>query len=682
MKKTILLFFVLILSFSSTINVFADLKDISTVSSWAKDAVMSLEKRGILSADSSGNFNPKSPITRSELVKMLVLADDKINADDYGKYDYKIFTDVSVYNNSTRENYKYIMAAYFNDMVSGTTNNTFNPNSYLTREEFSAILHNILVPAESKKNTLPLVNTNKFKDKSKISAWAAVPVEVIISTGLMVGTATDTLSLKGLVTKEQAAVIVNKFISQKDMIINGIFNNYNPKTNEVTNYTLKGVKAVLYGERSIPGNNSRINNSWEFVSKPTGSNSVLNTADKLNPYFIPDKTGTYTVMQTAVGAKKTNKAEFTNIVKELNNSTDNVDLTAYENTRKHHISIYARGIIALTDGWFIAGDIHQNKIVIANAITGTIGKEYQLDFTPYNIKFDPVKNIIISCQGNRLNEKLPEKRIAKIDINTDKVSYINTSYRVKALTFGEDSLVFAFTEDIAYEWVKGTISSHIAIIDIDKETVISENGVAGIDSYSYFMAYDKNQDNLFLAVEGISSSSLARYYFDNKILSFEKTQYIWDAGQSAKDFVISADGKHIALVSGGGNEYESDGSNYLTYDIDSSDFSNIHFMYGSGAYPVTADYRKDNKYFVLSNRKTINFLTPTSNHPGVLKGSLKHNSHLIFYAETAYLKKIWKRLLTKINFHALTMMRRDSMVDKLFQVRYDTKRKYFYKEKT
>lgn len=53
----------------------------------------------------------------------------------------------------------------------------------------------------------------------------------MISTGLIEGISCNVFNPKGLVSNEQAAVIINKFITQKDRINNGMFNsiieNYN-----------------------------------------------------------------------------------------------------------------------------------------------------------------------------------------------------------------------------------------------------------------------------------------------------------------------------------------------------------------------------------------------------------------------------------------------------------------------
>jgi hypothetical protein len=275
------------------------------------------------------------------------------------------------------------------------------------------------------------------------------------------------------------------------------------------------------------------------------------------------------------------------------------------------LDLNVRTVVPLSDGWFIAGDVINNKIIIANAITGAIGNEYPIEFMPTKVQYIPEKNIIIACQaweGNRSNGKLPPKKIVKIDVNTGKISYISTSYRVRTLTFGEDNIVFAFTADMSYEPVVGTSREQIAIIDIENEMLITEQDIYS-DEDIYFMGYDKNNNNLFFGEEGISSSSLYRFAFDQQSFTLEKNQMVEDAAPYARDFAISEDGKHIAFISATGNEYNETAErqdNWRIYDIDSSDIEKNNDSWGT--WPggsSSADFSKDNKFISIASAKEI-----------------------------------------------------------------------------
>ena len=52
-------------------------KDDAKISNWAKGYVDACKAAGIFGGDEKGNFNPKSPITRAETAKIMVVAMDK-----------------------------------------------------------------------------------------------------------------------------------------------------------------------------------------------------------------------------------------------------------------------------------------------------------------------------------------------------------------------------------------------------------------------------------------------------------------------------------------------------------------------------------------------------------------------------------------------------------------------------
>ena len=49
-------------------------KDDAKISNWAKGYVDACKAAGIFGGDEKGNFNPKSPITRAETAKIMVVA--------------------------------------------------------------------------------------------------------------------------------------------------------------------------------------------------------------------------------------------------------------------------------------------------------------------------------------------------------------------------------------------------------------------------------------------------------------------------------------------------------------------------------------------------------------------------------------------------------------------------------
>ncbi|QHI72142.1 S-layer homology domain-containing protein [Aminipila terrae] len=96
----------------------------------ASSATMMLEAMGVISADSSGNYNLGANITRAQYAKMLVMASkykDQVAVSSYSS----LFKDVSASNWAA----PYIKLAASNNLLSGYSNGDFKPNSMVTLEQ-------------------------------------------------------------------------------------------------------------------------------------------------------------------------------------------------------------------------------------------------------------------------------------------------------------------------------------------------------------------------------------------------------------------------------------------------------------------------------------------------------------------------------------------------------------------
>ncbi|QAT41827.1 S-layer homology domain-containing protein [Aminipila luticellarii] len=96
----------------------------------SSSATMMLEAMGVISPDSSGNYNLGANVTRAQYAKMLVMASkykDQVAASSYSS----LFRDVSAGNWAA----PYIKLAASNNLLSGYSNGTFNPDSMVTLEQ-------------------------------------------------------------------------------------------------------------------------------------------------------------------------------------------------------------------------------------------------------------------------------------------------------------------------------------------------------------------------------------------------------------------------------------------------------------------------------------------------------------------------------------------------------------------
>lgn len=347
--------------------------------------------------------------------------------------------------------------------------------------------------------------------------------------------------------------------------------------------TFKGFNVKLDGSRSK--GRSLVYN-WRLISKPEGSQSSLVNSNSVTPNFVSDMVGDYVVALTVSSSTISSEEQSITIrVKEMNDTSDDFAYNLIGSSDKDYLDGYTLSSMkTLAGGWVILGDINKNKVVIVNAITGEVGKQYQLMYSPDTIDYNAEKNIIIATQK-------PTNKIAKIDINKDEITYINTSGESIALTFGQDNIAFSYLSN----WPDGKIS----IIDIDKNVEIKTTSIR--ECCIGFMTYSKNNKKLFLGAKGISPSDLYQYSYDdiNQQLNYELQKPM---GANGQELSISNDGNHLAFCCGGGNVYGYGyGNGYTIYDIDASDIENNFGQWNTGAYPTSASFSLDNKYLLVTN---------------------------------------------------------------------------------
>jgi outer membrane protein assembly factor BamE (lipoprotein component of BamABCDE complex) len=199
-------------------SISASVNDLNKCSAYSKIAVQYLSNSKIINGDSAGNFNPKKEVTRAEFVTMLV----NILGIDTSKFEQGYannFKDVS-------ENHwakKYILAAQQYKLVSGVSQDNFNPDGKVTREQMATILSQTIVSPENQSLYAVHRIVNGLIDKSNISNWAKNGVEIVMASKMMEGTAPGFFSPKSYATKEQAAVVLYKYLETKQLIDKNLY---------------------------------------------------------------------------------------------------------------------------------------------------------------------------------------------------------------------------------------------------------------------------------------------------------------------------------------------------------------------------------------------------------------------------------------------------------------------------
>lgn len=176
-----------------------DFNDIDTVL-WAKDDIRKLQNLKVINGDLNNNFNPDNPITRAELIKIVISAFFTVdNSKD------SMFEDVDKNHWAS----KYIATAQSMGIVKGDGKN-FRPDDFITREDAACILHRAI----GLKNIKFEVKTNKwdFLDVEQIGEYAIDSVKNLCSVNIINGYDDNTFMPKKHITRAETAVLIAKII--------------------------------------------------------------------------------------------------------------------------------------------------------------------------------------------------------------------------------------------------------------------------------------------------------------------------------------------------------------------------------------------------------------------------------------------------------------------------------------
>jgi len=165
---------------------------------WAKDAVVELQKKGILSGKADGVFAPFDNVTRAEFTTMIVKA--FLDVDENAACD---FSDIS----KDDWSYKYVATGNAMGIIYGLEDGSFGKNVNITREDMATILYRVLsftkaIPSIEKVN-------NRIADFDSVSEYAKNSVLMLSEMGIINGIGDGNYAPKSNATRAQATVIIN-----------------------------------------------------------------------------------------------------------------------------------------------------------------------------------------------------------------------------------------------------------------------------------------------------------------------------------------------------------------------------------------------------------------------------------------------------------------------------------------
>ena len=167
---------------------------------WYKDAIQYAYDNGLMTGVSATEFAPEQTTTRAMIVSILARLEGVTTAQAAG------FADVD-------DNDWYATAVNWAanvGVVNGYEDNTFKPNTAITREQLAAILMNYAAyKGEDVSNRADLTS---YTDQP--STWAQEAMQWAVAEGLINGVTNDQLQPQGNATRAQVAAILERFLAQ------------------------------------------------------------------------------------------------------------------------------------------------------------------------------------------------------------------------------------------------------------------------------------------------------------------------------------------------------------------------------------------------------------------------------------------------------------------------------------
>ena len=166
---------------------------------WFYDPVCYAYAGGLMTGVSATEFAPEQTTTRAMIVSILARLEGVESAQAAG------FADVDDEWYATAVNWAANVG-----VVNGYEDNTFKPNTAITREQLAAILMNYAAyKGEDVSNRADLTS---YTDQP--STWAEEAISWSVAEGLLTGVTADTLQPQGAATRAQVAAILQRFLSE------------------------------------------------------------------------------------------------------------------------------------------------------------------------------------------------------------------------------------------------------------------------------------------------------------------------------------------------------------------------------------------------------------------------------------------------------------------------------------
>lgn len=184
-------------------EVFSDV----TANHKAKSDIEKMASRLVAQGKEDGTFSPSEAVTRGEFAKTIVKA--------LGLKPVEIdkFADI----NRGSELLGYIGAAYRYGIIKGINENTFDPDSIITRQDAMTMLYRASTITIFEMNN-KTIDISCYRDYSEVSAYAKEAIIWNISQQVIKAKSSDTIAPLDAITRAELCTIINRFLISAGLI--------------------------------------------------------------------------------------------------------------------------------------------------------------------------------------------------------------------------------------------------------------------------------------------------------------------------------------------------------------------------------------------------------------------------------------------------------------------------------
>lgn len=169
---------------------------------WAEKDIMYVTQLGLFKGINENTFDPKGNMTRGMFVTVL----GRLAGIDNTSLDKTHFIDIP----SDSYYASHVKWASDSGIVKGTSENTFEPNRMITRQEMAVMMKNF---SDKLGYSLPISQQSVlFSDSEQISSWAIDSINTMQQAGIIYGKENNYFEPLGTATRAEVASVLNRFI--------------------------------------------------------------------------------------------------------------------------------------------------------------------------------------------------------------------------------------------------------------------------------------------------------------------------------------------------------------------------------------------------------------------------------------------------------------------------------------